>query len=235
MSRRNQKNVEEQKSDTKTGHYNIRKLVKFKNESQKEAYDIIGEKRITFLSGPAGSAKSFLTVMYALDSLYKGEIGKIILTRPMIEAAGEKMGFLPGSLQEKVHPYLVPLLDLIGDYLSEREIQQHLAQKTIEVCPLAFMRGRNFKNSFIAADECQNINYDQIKMLLSRIGEGTKIVLTGDSSQTDLKQGCCFDYIAKGLSSLSFVGYHQFTKEHIVREPIIADILEKMETLKNGW
>lgn len=145
MSRRTRKKVIEQEyeQDTKTGHYNIRKLIKFKNEAQKEAYDIISGHRITFLCGPAGTAKSFLCISNALDAYYKGEIGKIVLTRPMVEAAGEKMGFLPGTLEEKIHPYLIPLFDMLGNFISEKEIQYHLTQKTIEICPLAFMRGRS--------------------------------------------------------------------------------------------
>jgi len=219
--------------DSKTGHYNIRKQLKFKNEAQKEAYDIIRDHRISFMCGPAGTAKSFLAVNQGLDELYKGNVGKIILTRPMVEAAGEKMGFLPGTLEEKISPYMTPLFDFIGNALSEREIQAHLAQKTIEICPLAFMRGRTLIDSFVIADEMQNANFDQIKMLLSRIGEGSKIVLTGDSKQSDLRSSCCFDRVAKGLSPLSFIGYYKFGKEHIVRDKIIGEMLDKLEDMEN--
>lgn len=230
------KRVQEKEfSDDKGGHYNIRRLIKFKNEAQKEAYDIIKDHRITFLCGPAGTAKSFLAINQALDEFYKGNVGKIILTRPMVEAAGEKMGFLPGSLEEKIKPYMIPLFDFIGNILDERDIQQHLAQKTIEVCPLAFMRGRTLKDCFVVADEMQNANFEQIKMLTSRIGEGTKMVLTGDSMQSDLRSNCCFDKIATGLSNLDFVGYFKFGREHIVRDPIIETLLEKLDELRDDY
>jgi phosphate starvation-inducible PhoH-like protein len=237
MSRKSRnRDMFSEEQDVKTGHYNIRKGLKFKNEAQKIAYDTISKKRISFLCGPAGTAKSFLCVNYALDEMYKGKTSKIIFTRPMIEACGEKMGYLPGSFAEKIGPYMTPLFDFLHDSLTEKEIAQHVAQKTIEVRPLAFMRGCTFKNAIIVADEMQNAKFEQIKMLLSRIGEGTKILLTGDTQQTDLlKKDCCFDSVAKSLSSLDFIGYYKFEKEHIVREEIISHILDKMEEVKNGW
>lgn len=233
---RSRKSQEQVELDVKEGHYNIRKLIKFKNMAQKQAYDQISDNRIAFLCGCAGTAKTFLSVVHALDEYYKGNVSKIILTRPMIEAAGEKMGFLPGALEDKIHPYLIPLFDLILNFIESHELECHLAQKTIEISPLAFMRGRTFNDAFVVCDEAQNMNFDQIKMLLSRIGENSKIVLAGDSMQSDLKKNsCCFDDVAKSLSDLDFVGFFQFNEEHIVRDPIIAKVLEKLEECKNGW
>jgi phosphate starvation-inducible protein PhoH and related proteins len=216
--------------DVKVGHYNIRSLIKFKNKAQKDAYDLIGQNRISFLSGPAGTAKSFLGINYALDEFYKGNTSKIILTRPVVEAAGEKMGFLPGTLHEKISPYMTPLLDFLSNILSENEIRQHMAQKTIEIRPLAFMRGCTFNEAIILADEMQNSNIDQMKMLLTRIGTNTRIILTGDSDQTDLRKDlCCFDSVAKKLAEIEGIGHYAFTDEHIVRDPLITKILKKIK------
>jgi len=138
------------------------------------------------------------------------------------------------TLNEKIAPYMSPVFDFVEGILDEKEIEQHISQKTIEVIPMAFMRGKNFHDSIVVSDESQNMNFDQITMLLSRIGEKSKIILTGDSMQSD-RSSCCFDNVAKGLSGLDFVGYFKFGKEHIVRDSIIAELLDKLNEIKNGW
>ena len=159
-----------------------------KTLGQKDFVEAMRKKDIVFAQGPAGTGKTYLAVVYAVDCLKKGDIKRIILTRPAVEA-GESLGFLPGDLKEKVDPYLRPLYDALNDMLSNETVEKYIEKGIIEIAPLAYMRGRTLDDSFIILDEAQNTTSMQMKMFLTRLGFHSKIFITGDVTQTDLKSG----------------------------------------------
>jgi len=210
-------------------------IVGFKNRlkprtiNQKEYIRTVAENTITFCQGIAGSGKTHIAVGMALEYLLDHKIKKVIITRPIVEA-GEKLGFLPGTAEEKLHPYLLPLFDEINYFLSDRHRGKLQNTHQIEIVPLGLMRGRSFHNAFIVADECQNASYDQLKMLLTRIGIDSKMVLTGDLDQSDLqmyqKEG--FRDIIQRLQQVKGIGFSELEISDIVRNPIIADIVNRL-------
>jgi len=209
--------------------------LKPRSENQKEYIRTIAENTITFCHGVAGSGKSHIAIGMALEYLLEGKVKKIVITRPVVES-GEKIGYLPGSAEEKLHPYLLPLLDEINHFISIAEYTALKNNNKIEVVPLGLMRGRNFHDCFIVADECQNSSYEQLKMLLTRIGQNSKMVLTGDVSQSDLAkhlQGG-FHEMIKNLLDVEGIGISTLTETDIVRNPIIAKILAKLDNYEQG-
>lgn len=192
------------------------------------------ENVITFCHGVAGSGKTHIAIGLALEYLLSNKVKKIIITRPVVES-GEKIGYLPGTAEEKLHPYLLPILDEIKYFIPVSEYTSLKTNDRIEVVPLGLMRGRNFHHSFIVADECQNASYDQLKMLLTRIGNNSKMILTGDHSQSDLSKnlrGGFFDII-QALDGTEGIGFSKLEHGDIVRNPIIPKILVRLENFEN--
>ena len=190
----------------------------------------IAQNVITFGIGPAGTGKSWLAVAMALQALQAGSVDRIILTRPAVEA-GERLGFLPGDLMQKVDPYLRPLYDALYDMTDDEGVQRLLEKGTVEVAPLAFMRGRTLNNSFIILDEAQNTSPEQMKMFLTRIGFGSRAVVTGDISQVDVQGGRSgllgLERILKHIDGLSFV---RLGSKDVVRHSIVQDIVDAYES-----
>ena len=209
---------------------NIRKKLKPRSENQFEYIRNIAENTITFCQGLPGTGKTHIAVGMALEYLFDKKVGKIIITRPVVEA-GEKIGYLPGSAEEKLHPYLLPIIDEILHFVSPAEYSSLKTNNKIEVVPLGLMRGRNFHNCFIVADECQNATYEQLKMLLTRIGIGSKMVLTGDIDQSDLSKHIQGGFISMmdRLSDLNGIGISKLEGCDIVRNPIIVDIISRLD------
>jgi len=212
-----------------------RNRLKPRTENQKEYIRSIVENTITFCQGSAGSGKTHCAVGLALEHLLEDKIKKIIITRPVVEA-GEKIGYLPGKYEEKLFPYLLPIEDEINYFIGPALNATLKLNNKIEIVPLGFMRGRNFHDCFIVADECQNASYEQLKMLLTRIGQNSKMVLTGDVSQSDLArhlQGGFYEMI-KNLSDVDGIGISTLTDHDIIRNPIIAKILAKLDHYEQG-
>ncbi|WP_421119676.1 PhoH family protein [Aquihabitans daechungensis] len=203
--------------------------VRPKTSGQKRYIDAIAENIITFGVGPAGTGKSWLAVAMAVQALQAKEVDRIILTRPAVEA-GERLGFLPGDLMAKVDPYLRPLYDALHDMVDDEAAARMLERGTVEVAPLAFMRGRTLNNSFIILDEAQNTTPEQMKMFLTRIGFGSKAVITGDSTQVDVAGGRSglihMERILGGIDGLTFV---RLTGRDVVRHRIVGDIVDAYE------
>jgi phosphate starvation-inducible PhoH-like protein len=207
--------------------------VRPKSSGQKRYVDAIRDNVITFGVGPAGTGKSWLAVACAVQSLQAKEVDRIILTRPAVEA-GERLGFLPGDLMAKVDPYLRPLYDALYDMVEAEGAQRLLDKGTVEVAPLAFMRGRTLNRSFIILDEAQNTSPEQMKMFLTRIGFGSKAVITGDVTQVDVPDGRSglsgLEKVLSGIDGLSFV---RLDAADVVRHRIVADIVNAYERAAN--
>ena len=197
---------------------------------QQEYIETINKKVLTFGIGPAGTGKTYLAVASAVQQLVSGEVEKILLVRPAVEA-GEKLGFLPGDLSQKVDPYLRPLYDALFEMLGFKETNQLIERNIIEVVPLAFMRGRTLNDSFIILDESQNATVEQMKMFLTRFGFGSKVVVTGDITQIDLPKNTQSGLVHSldVLKELSEVGFIKFDSKDIVRHGLVQKIVEAYE------
>lgn len=208
--------------------------LKPRTENQKEYIRSIVENEIVFCQGLAGSGKTHIAIGMALEWLLDEKVNKIVITRPVVEA-GEKLGFLPGTAEEKLHPYLMPILDEISHFISIPDYAKLKSENKIEIVPLGLMRGRNFHDSFIVADECQNASYDQLKMLITRIGNDSRMILTGDAGQSDLPRHMRGGFVKfiDLLSDVEGVGVSFLESCDIVRNPIISKILEKLEKYEN--
>lgn len=206
------------------------KPVKPKTLGQKKYVDQIREKMIVFGIGPAGTGKTYLAMAMAITAFKNEEVGRIILTRPAIEA-GEKLGFLPGDLQSKVDPYLRPLYDALYQIMGADSFQKNMEKGLIEVAPLAYMRGRTLDNAFIILDEAQNTTPAQMKMFLTRIGFGSKVVITGDATQKDLAPGTKsgLDVALTVLKKVEDIGISQLTSSDVVRHPLVQKIVKAYE------
>ena len=205
------------------------KSIKAKTSGQKRYVDAINENIITIGIGPAGSGKSYLAVALAVHALVSKQVSRIVLTRPAVEA-GEKLGFLPGDLMAKIDPYLRPLYDALYDMLDPEGAAKLIEKNVIEVAPLAFMRGRTLNNSFIILDEAQNTTPEQMKMFLTRIGFGSKAVITGDVTQVDLRgERSGLAGLEKILGQIDGLEFVYLTRADVVRHRIVADIVDAYE------
>ncbi|KAF0224992.1 MAG: phosphate starvation-inducible protein [Rhodospirillaceae bacterium] len=199
--------------------------VRPQSEGQKQLMEAIRAHNLSVALGPAGTGKTFLAISAAVEAFDEGKVSRIILSRPAVEA-GESLGFLPGDLQDKLAPYLRPLYDALSDRLGGKRLRACIADGTIEVAPIAYMRGRTLNNAFIVIDEAQNCTYGQIKMLLTRLGWHSTMVLTGDPDQTDLLPGLSgLADIGNRLRGLSDVAVVDLAESDIVRHPLVASML----------
>ena len=203
------------------------KPVKPKTLGQKQYVDAIRDNMIVFGLGPAGTGKTYLAMAMAITAFKNEEVGRIILTRPAIEA-GEKLGFLPGDLQSKVDPYLRPLYDALYQIMGAESFTKNMEKGLIEVAPLAYMRGRTLDNAYIILDEAQNTTPAQMKMFLTRIGFGSKVVITGDASQKDLAPGTKsgLDVATRVLSKIDDIAFCNLTSKDVVRHPLVQKIVK---------
>ena len=208
------------------------RIVSPKTKNQKNYIDAIRHNDIVFGMGPAGTGKTYLAVAMAVSALTNGQVRSIILTRPAVEA-GEKLGFLPGDLAQKVNPYLRPLHDALNDLLGPEKAQDLIEQEIIEIAPLAFMRGRTLSNAFIILDEAQNTTRNQMKMFLTRIGFDSVAVITGDTTQVDLpvKNQSGLLQAKKILSNIDGIKFCSFSKADVVRHPLVQKIINAYEKL----
>ncbi|MDE3122599.1 MAG: PhoH family protein [Paracoccaceae bacterium] len=207
-----------------------RKIIEPRTEAQKAYVKALYGHELGFGIGPAGTGKTYLAVAVGVSMLIGGHVDKILLSRPAVEA-GERLGFLPGDMKEKVDPYMQPLYDALNDFLPPKQVQKMLEEKQIEIAPLAFMRGRTLSNAFVVLDEAQNATSMQMKMFLTRLGEGSRMVVTGDRTQVDLPRGQASglaeaERILKGVKGVSF---NYFTSKDVVRHPLVARIIEAYE------
>ncbi len=203
-----------------------KKTVQPRTEAQKAYVENLFSNELAFGIGPAGTGKTYLAVAVGVNMFLGGHVDKIILSRPAVEA-GERLGFLPGDMKDKVDPYMQPLYDALGDFLPGKQVAKLIEEKRIEIAPLAFMRGRTLANAFVVLDEAQNATSMQMKMFLTRLGEGSRMVITGDRTQVDLPRGVQSglrdaESLLKGINQISF---NYFTVKDVVRHPLVAKII----------
>ena len=213
----------------KLGNRNYKRVEMIPRNTAQETYiDALFEKRMVFAVGPAGTGKTLLAVLRAIKALRDQEVTKIILTRPAV-SVDEKHGFLPGDLNAKMEPWTRPIFDVFEEYYGLQETKKMLDEGTIEIAPLGFMRGRTFKNAYVIADEMQNATPDQTKMLLTRIGEGSSMIITGDLRQHDrgFEKNGLKDFLERlHLVKKESMAVCTFRREHIERDPVVAEVLE---------
>ena len=208
-------------------------LIRAKTFRQQQYVKMIQKHDITFGIGPAGTGKTFLAAVIAVQALLKNECDRLILTRPAVEA-GEKLGFLPGDLQQKVNPFLRPLYDALYEFIEPAKIPELMEKGKIEVAPLAYMRGRTLSNAFVIVDEAQNTTPAQLKMVLTRLGFGSKMIVTGDITQTDLpsRQHSGLVVASKILKNVEGIGFCQLTQSDVVRHPLVQKIVAAYEKVE---
>ncbi|NRB35342.1 MAG: PhoH family protein, partial [Rhodobacteraceae bacterium] len=207
-----------------------KKLIEPRTDAQKAYVQSLFKHEMAFGIGPAGTGKTYLAVAVGVSMFITGQVDRIILSRPAVEA-GERLGFLPGDMKDKVDPYMQPLYDALNDFMPSKDLGKLIEEKKIEIAPLAFMRGRTLSNAFVVLDEAQNATAMQMKMFLTRLGEGSRMVITGDRSQVDLPKG-----VTSGLSEaerllkpIPKISFNYFTAEDVVRHPLVAAIIKAYE------
>ena len=212
-----------------------KKYIKPKTDLQCRYIQSIAKKVINVSIGPAGTGKTYLAVAMAVQALENEEVSRLILTRPAVEA-GEKLGFLPGDLSQKVDPYLRPVYDALYEMLGFDKVEKLIARHVIEVAPLAYMRGRTLNNAFVILDEAQNTTPAQMKMFLTRIGFGSRAVVTGDITQTDLpdNRDSGLKHSLNILHNIDVIGFTYFSSEDVVRHPLVQNIVEAYHQFENG-
>ena len=209
-----------------------KKLVEPRTDAQKSYVKSLYAHELAFGIGPAGTGKTYLAVAVGVNMFIEGHVDRIILARPAVEA-GEKLGYLPGDMKDKVDPYMQPLYDALNDFLPGKQLAKLIEEKRIEIAPLAFMRGRTLSNAFVVLDEAQNATSMQMKMFLTRLGEGSRMVITGDRTQTDLPRG-----VPSGLAdaerllhTIPQISFNYFTSRDVVRHPLVAAIIKAYEAV----
>ena len=207
-----------------------KRVITPKTQRQKDYIESIRKTDIVFGIGPAGTGKTYLAMSMAVAALMKNEVIRIVLARPAVEA-GEKLGFLPGDLHEKVNPYLRPLYDALHDMMNFEKASKLVQRGVIEVAPLAFMRGRTLNDSFVILDEAQNTTSEQMKMFLTRLGFSSKAVITGDVTQIDLPEGKMSGLVEarKVLEGIKGIDFIYFTKKDVIRHPLVQEIIQAYE------
>ena len=212
-----------------------KKLLKPRSKKQKDYFELVRDKEMVFCCGPAGTGKTYLAVAFAVSMLKSGQVDKIILSRPAVEA-GERLGFLPGDLKEKIDPYLRPIYDALNEMLPFTEVLKKIESGHIEIAPLAFMRGRTLSNSFIILDESQNTTAVQMKMFLTRLGENSKMIINGDLSQVDLPSGTKSGLreAIKILSNIDQIGFIKFGEKDVVRNSLVSKIVSNYESFEKS-
>nr|WP_111535642.1 PhoH family protein [Palleronia aestuarii] len=207
-----------------------KKLVEPRTEAQKAYVRSLFAKELAFGIGPAGTGKTYLAVAVGVNMFIQGHVDRIVLSRPAVEA-GERLGFLPGDMKDKVDPYMQPLYDALNDFLPGKMAAKLMEEKRIEIAPLAFMRGRTLSNAFVVLDEAQNATGMQMKMFLTRLGEGSRMVITGDRTQVDLPRGQVsgLSEAERLLKGIDRIGFNYFTAADVVRHPLVARIIEAYE------
>lgn len=199
--------------------------IKARTTKQKEYLKAIRSHDFVICVGPAGTGKTYLSALMALNAFINQQVDKIVITRPAVMAGGEDIGFLPGTINEKLDPYMQPIFDAFKTYWSPHTIEHHIKDGNIEIVPLAYMRGRSFKNAYIICDEAQNCTKDNLLMLMTRLGEGSTMVITGDPIQSDINGFSCLHVAEKLLSGIDEIEFVTFTNEDVVRHPTVAKIL----------
>ena len=207
-----------------------KKIIEPRTDAQKVYVASLFSNELAFGIGPAGTGKTYLAVAVGVSMFIAGKVDKIILSRPAVEA-GEKLGYLPGDMKEKVDPYMQPLYDALDDFIPSKQLARLFEEQQIEIAPLAFMRGRTLSNAFVVLDEAQNATSMQMKMFLTRLGEGSRMVITGDRSQVDLPRG-----VTSGLAdaerllhSIEKISFNYFTSKDVVRHPLVTAIIDAYE------
>ena len=210
-----------------------RKLVEPRTAAQKGYVRALFRNELVFGIGPAGTGKTYLAVAAAASMYIDGHVDKIILSRPAVEA-GERLGFLPGDMKEKVDPYMQPLYDALNDFFPPKQVAKLIEEKQIEIAPLAFMRGRTLANAYVVLDEAQNATTMQMKMFLTRLGEGSRMAVTGDVTQIDLPRGVKSGLIEaeRILRDVPGIGFTRFTADDVVRHPMVARIIRAYESAR---
>ncbi len=209
-------------------HHHQRKSfhLEWKNSAQKVAFMAFEQHDVLFLIGPAGSAKTHLAVSFAINEILSKKRKKIILSRPIVEAAGEKLGYLPGTFEEKINPYLLPIFDCMDTIVGRETLDRERVDKAMEIAPIAYLRGRTFNDSIIILDEAQNAKESQLKLAMSRLGINSKIIITGDATQTDLRpEELAFPKVVEAMKKVSGISIVEFNESHIVRHPMVKEIL----------
>ncbi|MDH3212581.1 MAG: PhoH family protein [Myxococcales bacterium] len=212
-----------------------RRRIAAKNLAQRRYIELMRKRDLVIVSGPAGTGKTYLAMAVAIATLNRHEVSRVVLTRPAVEA-GERLGFLPGSMAEKVNPYLRPLYDALNDMMPFEKAARLMDRGVIEVAPLAFMRGRTLNDSFVILDEAQNTTTEQMKMFLTRLGFDSKAVITGDTTQIDLpadKRSGLVEAI-EILEGIEGIGFMEFTKEDVVRHQLVQSIIDAYERANRG-
>ncbi len=217
----------------RTGRLEIRtrkKMISPRTKAQQDYTRALMTHELNFGIGPAGTGKTYIAVAVAVQMFSDGLVDKILLSRPAVEA-GERLGFLPGDMKEKVDPYMQPLYDALNDFLPGKQLQKLMEERRIEIAPLAFMRGRTLSNAFVVLDEAQNATEMQMKMFLTRLGEGSRMAITGDRSQVDLPRGVASGLRAaeRILEGVDGIGFSYFTSADVVRHPLVARIIQAYE------
>jgi phosphate starvation-inducible PhoH-like protein len=212
-----------------------RRVIEPRSKAQRAYGADLFNREMVFGIGPAGTGKTYLAVAAAVAMFFDEKVDRIVLSRPAVEA-GERLGFLPGDMKEKIDPYLRPLYDALGDMIPGRQLTKLMEDGKIEVAPLAFMRGRTLANAFVVLDEAQNCTEMQMKMFLTRMGEGSRMAITGDPSQIDLPRGVGSGLVQalKYLAQVEQIGFVHFTSADVVRHPMVARIIEAYDAGAKG-